>query len=95
MHNEERVYPLSKQEKIASQHIGELICEACNRWHVIDEDAWEKMDGQSRENYVYLCPRDRCIRSRPDNLIDEKLIGKLYHPVAGEKDLYMFKLAGF
>lgn len=102
--DQETEYPLSREEKRKLAHLGELRCEACNRWHVVDEDAYHYlMGGKDQKDYVYLCPRKRCKQSRAENLIDSNLIahpdrspvGKLYHPVEGERNLYRFRLYGF
>ena len=102
MRTEESEYPLSKAEKRRLAHYGELRCEACNRWHRVDEDAYEYLMKDDKD-YVYLCPRRRCIQSRAENLIDKKYVahpdksplGKMYFPVDGEKNLYRFRLYGF
>lgn len=98
----EDTYPLTRLEKRKLAHLGELRCEACNRWHPVDEDAYEYIMKDDKD-YVYLCPRARCKQSRAENLIDYNLvahpdkspIGKLYHPVDGERNLYRFRLYGF
>lgn len=102
METEESLYPLTREEKRRLAHLGELRCEACNRWHKVDEDAYTYIIKDDKD-YVYLCPRARCKRTRAENLIDDRLIaysdispiGKLYHPVAGERNLYRFRLYGF
>lgn len=109
MDNTQETYErkLTKQEKNLVAHFGELRCEACNRYHKVDQDAYETIMGRNSDKdpkeYVYLCPRQRCIKTRAENLIDERYvahpdrspIGKLYHPVDGEKNLYIFRLYGF
>lgn len=99
MELKEKEYKLSRAEKRIIAHRGELRCEACNRFHEVDEDAYQFIIDNGKE-YVYLCPRARCKKSRAENLIDENLIsvpntsysGKMYHPVVDEKNLWVFKM---
>jgi hypothetical protein len=103
----EKEYKLSKKQKLAIAHKGELRCENCNRYSKVDEDAYEYViEKQKDRQYVYLCSRKRCRRHRAENLIDYRLVfdpqddkstrkGKLYHKVTSEKNLYILMMSGF
>ncbi len=107
MKQEEKQYKLTKKQKTLNAHRGELRCESCNRYHKVDEDAYEYVtDKQKDRPYVYLCPRARCRKHRAENLIDYRLVydpqdensnrkGKLYHKVISERNLYILNMAGF
>lgn len=63
-----------RQERQDEKYKYNLRCESCNRWTLVDHDVWRETIKRLREKnqeYLFLCKRRTCLRSRSETLLSE------------------------
>ena len=69
-----------RQERLDEKYKYSLCCESCNRWAVVPHDIWRDTIKRLREKnqeYLFLCKRRKCLKSRSETLLSEPDYKKL------------------